>query len=157
MGNTLLTGRTFDVALVDEASQISTPAVLAPLLRARAFVLVGDHYQLSPLVTSPQAAAQGYGASLFRRLSEAHPQAVVTLCRWVGGGGLAAAGCRAAALLRAALRWSRRVGRRRSVRGLPAARPPARPACCWLPAPGRGGRRLPPADSPPPPATPASH
>lgn len=81
MNHPLLTGRTFDVALVDEASQISTPAVLAPLLKARSFVLVGDHYQLSPLVTSPEAAAQGYGVSLFRRLSEAHPGAVVALRR----------------------------------------------------------------------------
>jgi DNA replication ATP-dependent helicase Dna2 len=84
MNHPLLTSRTFDVALVDEASQISTPAVLAPLLKARSFVLVGDHYQLSPLVTSPEAAAQGYGVSLFRQLSEAHPGAVVALRRCAG-------------------------------------------------------------------------
>ncbi|KAF5826217.1 AAA domain-containing protein [Dunaliella salina] len=48
---------------------------------ARSFVLVGDHYQLPPLVASPAALAGGYGESLFRRLSEAHPQAIVTLRR----------------------------------------------------------------------------
>lgn len=46
---------------------------LGPLLLARSFVLVGDHYQLPPLVTSPVAAAGGMGHSLFKRLCEAHP------------------------------------------------------------------------------------
>ena len=70
----LLARRAFDVCIVDEASQISVPAVLGPLMLARAFLLVGDHYQLSPLVTSAEAQRQGFGTSLFRRLSEAHPQ-----------------------------------------------------------------------------------
>eukprot|EP00955_Chlamydomonas_euryale_P116560 366426-Chlamydomonas_euryale.AAC.24 len=77
----LLARRTFDVVIVDEASQISLPSVLGPLLRARSFLLVGDHYQLAPLVTSQQAQDGGLGISLFRQLSEAAPQAVVTLRR----------------------------------------------------------------------------
>ena len=71
----------FDVAIVDEAGQATLPAVLGPLMLARAFVLVGDHYQLSPLVVSARAAEGGLGASLFRRLCEAHPQAVTALRR----------------------------------------------------------------------------
>ena len=43
-------------------------------LQARTFVLVGDHNQLPPLVTSAAAEAGGLGRSLFRLLSEAHPQ-----------------------------------------------------------------------------------
>ncbi|MCK2239568.1 MULTISPECIES: DEAD/DEAH box helicase [unclassified Crossiella] len=39
-----------DVAIVDEAGQISLPTVLVPLVRARRAVLVGDHQQLPPLV-----------------------------------------------------------------------------------------------------------
>lgn len=77
----LLAGRSFDVAVVDEAGQVTLPAVLGPLMLARAFVLVGDHYQLSPLVVSARAAEGGLGASLFKRLCEAHPQAVVALRR----------------------------------------------------------------------------
>ncbi len=50
------------------------PASLAPLLKARAFVLVGDHNQLPPLVTCKEAEAGGMGESLFKRLSDAHPQ-----------------------------------------------------------------------------------
>eukprot|EP00887_Chlorella_sp_A99_P004604 scaffold4.g4604.t1 len=68
-----------DVCIVDEAGQITLPATLGPLLRARSFVLVGDHNQLPPLVSSRAAAEGGLGVSLFRRLAEAHPGAVVTL------------------------------------------------------------------------------
>lgn len=54
--------------------QMMLPAALGPLLRARSFVLVGDHNQLPPLVTCKEAEAGGLGESLFKRLSEAHPQ-----------------------------------------------------------------------------------
>ena len=47
--------RSFDVCIVDEASQITLPASLGPLRCASVFVLVGDHYQLPPLVQSQQA------------------------------------------------------------------------------------------------------
>ncbi|KAJ9533761.1 hypothetical protein QJQ45_026846, partial [Haematococcus lacustris] len=77
----LLARRSFDVCVLDEASQVALPASLGPLSLASSFVLVGDHHQLPPLVTNPAAAAQGMSESLFKRLSEAHPQAVVQLCR----------------------------------------------------------------------------
>ena len=78
---------------------MALPAVLGALLRARAFVLVGDHYQLPPLAASDRAgggdgagsaaaaaaaaaAVQGsLGESLFRRLTGAHPQATTMLRR----------------------------------------------------------------------------
>ena len=40
----------------------------------RAFTLVGDHYQLPPLVTSREAEEGGLGISLFKRLCDSHPQ-----------------------------------------------------------------------------------
>ncbi|KAJ3219156.1 Tripartite DNA replication factor [Dinochytrium kinnereticum] len=40
----------FDYCVIDEASQLSLPACLAPLRLARKFVLVGDSYQLPPLI-----------------------------------------------------------------------------------------------------------
>jgi hypothetical protein len=67
--------------------QVSLPACLGPLLLARTFVLVGDHYQLPPLVSNHLAAQGGLGVSLFRRLSEAHPQVRDCLRPWWGGGG----------------------------------------------------------------------
>ena len=47
--------RSFDYCIIDEASQITLPVSLGPLRFARVFVLVGDHYQLPPLVQSEQA------------------------------------------------------------------------------------------------------
>eukprot|EP00884_Botryococcus_braunii_P022765 jgi/Botrbrau1/9172/Bobra.0236s0004.1 len=76
----VLVGRTFDVCIMDEAGQMTLPVALGPLLRARAFCLLGDHFQLAPLVQSPQAQAGGLSSSLFRILCEAHPQALVRLC-----------------------------------------------------------------------------
>jgi len=91
----LFSRRTFDFCIVDEASQITLPTCLGPLRFAEKFVLVGDHFQLPPLVScvcriswpllmhiqvrNPAARKGGLETSLFRRLSEAHPQAVVDL------------------------------------------------------------------------------
>ena len=74
----LVSTRIFDTCVVDEASQINVPTVLGPLSRAKRFVLVGDHYQLSPLKRYGEQM-NADTASLFRILCEAHPSAVVTL------------------------------------------------------------------------------
>ncbi|MFI5273045.1 MAG: AAA domain-containing protein [Ktedonobacterales bacterium] len=65
----------FDLAIVDEASQLTVPSLLGALRFARRFVLVGDDRQLPPLVVSAEAAAQGLGGSLFSAL----------LARWGAG------------------------------------------------------------------------
>lgn len=49
----------FDVVIVDEAGQISQPAVLGALMHADSFILVGDHLQLPPLVQSEIAEKGG--------------------------------------------------------------------------------------------------
>lgn len=49
----------FDVVIVDEAGQISQPAILGVLMAADSFVLVGDHKQLPPLVISDIAESGG--------------------------------------------------------------------------------------------------
>ena len=79
MTHPLLQAAVFDVCIVDEASQISLPATLGPLLHSRRFILVGDHNQLPPLVSSAEARALGLDESLFKRLTEAHPEAVIKL------------------------------------------------------------------------------
>lgn len=71
--------RKFDYCIVDEASQITLPTCLGPLRFADKFVLVGDHFQLPPLVKNPQARRGGLDVSLFRRLSDTHPNSVVDL------------------------------------------------------------------------------
>src|SRR5690606_5982250 len=45
----------FDVAIVDEASQLTEPMTLGPLNLAHRFVLVGDHRQLPPIVKNEAA------------------------------------------------------------------------------------------------------
>lgn len=100
--------RRFDFCIVDEASQVTLPTCLGPLRFADKFVLVGDHNQLPPLVgpaleplhppllplafalvmLTPSPSTQvrnasakqgGLDVSLFKRLSDAHPAAVVNL------------------------------------------------------------------------------
>lgn len=98
----------FDLVVVDEASQVLQPICLGPLQFAGGpFILVGDHYQLPPLLRAQQAAeapieeprdkdnmtlfakyVKGYdngespmNESLFRRLCEFHPEAMVSLSK----------------------------------------------------------------------------
>jgi DNA replication ATP-dependent helicase Dna2 len=61
---------TFDLAIVDEATQLTTPALLGALRLARRFVLVGDERQLPPLVMSAEAGGAGLGRPLFSDLLE---------------------------------------------------------------------------------------
>lgn len=75
----LFSRRKFDYCIVDEASQITLPTCLGPLRFATKFVLVGDHFQLPPLVNNPEARKGGLDVSLFRRLSDSHPNSVVDL------------------------------------------------------------------------------
>jgi DNA replication ATP-dependent helicase Dna2 len=71
--------RTFDYCIVDEASQITLPICAGPIRMARSFVLVGDHNQLPPVVRNENAREGGLDVSLFKLLSDAHPEAVVNL------------------------------------------------------------------------------
>jgi DNA replication ATP-dependent helicase Dna2 len=75
----LFSRRIFDYCIVDEASQITLPVCLGPIRMANTFILVGDHYQLPPLVQNKEAMEGGLDVSLFKLLCEAHPQAVVSL------------------------------------------------------------------------------
>ena len=74
-GSRELATQDFDVAVVDEASQLTEPGALAAINRADRFVLVGDHRQLPPVVRSDTGLAE----SLFERLIRAAPDAAVTL------------------------------------------------------------------------------
>ncbi|HEX9130871.1 MAG TPA: AAA domain-containing protein, partial [Ktedonobacteraceae bacterium] len=49
----------FDVAIIDEAGQLTIPAILGALRFAKRLILVGDEKQLPPLVLSKEAAAAG--------------------------------------------------------------------------------------------------
>jgi DNA replication ATP-dependent helicase Dna2 len=75
----LLARRRFDVCVVDEASQLTQPAIMGALLCADRFVLVGDHQQLPPVVRNAEARLAGLDVSLFRVLSERYASASVEL------------------------------------------------------------------------------
>ncbi|MFB6104366.1 MAG: AAA domain-containing protein [Halobacteriaceae archaeon] len=75
-GSRTLRSQSFDVAVVDEASQLSEPDALTALARADRVVLVGDHEQLPPVVHT-----DGMDRSLFERLVDEQPEAAVLLDR----------------------------------------------------------------------------
>ncbi|GAA0469741.1 AAA domain-containing protein [Halococcus dombrowskii] len=62
-GSRVLRETEFDVALVDEAGQLTEPATLAALALADRFVLVGDHQQLPPVVQSADTVSNDTSAS----------------------------------------------------------------------------------------------
>ncbi|HSM94246.1 MAG TPA: AAA domain-containing protein [Anaeromyxobacteraceae bacterium] len=75
-----LAGRRFDLAVADEATQATEPALYLALLRADRAVLAGDPLQLPPTIVSDAAQAGGLGISLFERLAAVHGDAArVTL------------------------------------------------------------------------------
>ena len=62
---------TFPYVVVDEATQGVEPEILIPLCHGcKQLVLVGDHMQLGPTVSSKQAEKAGYGRSIVERLVE---------------------------------------------------------------------------------------
>lgn len=66
----LLKNKTFDLVVMDEASQAIEPGAWIPILKAQKIVLAGDHFQLPPTVRSKKAEEGGLGETLFERL---HP------------------------------------------------------------------------------------
>src|SRR3989449_3707899 len=57
--------RGFEMAVVDEAGQLTEPLTLGLILRARRFVLIGDDRQLPPVVRT-----RGLAHSMFERLKK---------------------------------------------------------------------------------------
>jgi DNA replication ATP-dependent helicase Dna2 len=75
----IFNSRIFDYCIVDEASQITLPTCLGPIRMAKTFILVGDHFQLPPLVQNKEAQEGGLDISLFKMLSDNQPDSVVNL------------------------------------------------------------------------------
>ena len=76
-GSRVMRSQSFDVVVVDEASQLTEPDTLAAINRGDRFVLVGDHRQLPPVVQSEGPLE----TSLFERLIDRYPDAAVLLDR----------------------------------------------------------------------------
>lgn len=71
--------RHFDYCIVDEASQLSLPACVGPIRLATRFILVGDHYQIAPLVRSKSCQDEQHQISLFEHLVNVYPSKVSML------------------------------------------------------------------------------
>ena len=68
-GHFTLANRRFPIVLIDEATQATEPSALVPIVKGtRQLILVGDHRQLPPTVTSQRAEEGGLDISLFERL-----------------------------------------------------------------------------------------
>lgn len=72
-GCDLLVDAHFDWVIIDEAAQASLPSAMIPILKANRFVLVGDHFQLPPVVINQEAKALGLDQSLMDFLAEKYP------------------------------------------------------------------------------------
>ncbi|KAI5300198.1 Tripartite DNA replication factor [Ascosphaera atra] len=79
VNHSIFNNRVFDYCIVDEASQITLPVCLGPIRMAQTFILVGDHYQLPPLVQNKEAQEGGLDISLFKLLCDQQPKSVVYL------------------------------------------------------------------------------
>ena len=66
---------------MDEASQICEPLALGPLLNSKKFIMIGDYYQLNPLVKSKLTKAKGFEISLFEQLAKKHYKKHVTVLK----------------------------------------------------------------------------
>ncbi|MHB8877571.1 MAG: AAA domain-containing protein [Myxococcaceae bacterium] len=77
----VLESRSYDVALLDEATQATEPLALMAFLKAPTVILAGDPQQLAPTVLSLEAQKLGLGVSLFERLLGAHGEGVKRLLR----------------------------------------------------------------------------
>lgn len=58
---------TFDLVVMDEATQAIEPLAWIPVLRAQKMILAGDHFQLPPTVLSKEAEKLGMSKTLFER------------------------------------------------------------------------------------------
>jgi ATP-dependent RNA/DNA helicase IGHMBP2 len=76
-----VTNMTFDLAVLDEASQATEPLSWISLVHARKVVLAGDPLQLPPTIYSKEAAQQGLALTLMERLMPDLPDGTKTLLR----------------------------------------------------------------------------
>jgi len=67
-GSEILDGYTFDLLLMDEASQATEPSSLIPIVKSKKVIFAGDHKQLPPTIMSDKARNNGLSVSMFERL-----------------------------------------------------------------------------------------
>jgi len=63
----------FDVALIDEAAQMSIPLAVSVMSKSNKFIFVGDHKQLDPIMPSGSGLSM-FSESIFSRLVRLYPK-----------------------------------------------------------------------------------
>lgn len=71
-GSDYLEGYSFDLVVIDEATQATEPSCLIPLVKSKKVILAGDHKQLPPTVLSQD---ERLSLTLFERLINIYPEA----------------------------------------------------------------------------------
>lgn len=67
----------FDVAIIDEASQLSIPLSFPVLAHCKKIIFVGDHKQLDPIV--PSSTNPLFSSSIFKKLADLYPDNLTLL------------------------------------------------------------------------------
>jgi DNA replication ATP-dependent helicase Dna2 len=70
-----LDGWNFDVAIIDEASQLSIPLSIAAMCRTGKYIFVGDHKQLDPIIPK-KSNNEMFAESIFGRLARIYPNEI---------------------------------------------------------------------------------
>lgn len=70
-----LDGWSFDVAIIDEASQLSIPLSVAAMCRTDKYIFVGDHKQLDPIIPK-DSNNEMFAESVFGRLARIYPNEI---------------------------------------------------------------------------------
>ncbi|MEL7835104.1 IGHMBP2 family helicase [Fodinibius sp. Rm-B-1B1-1] len=73
-GSELLDNRSFDLVVIDEATQSTEPSCLIPITHGQKVIMAGDHRQLPPTVKNLKAANKGLKDTLFERLADSYPK-----------------------------------------------------------------------------------
>ncbi len=71
-GSELLRNEKFEFAVIDEATQSTEPSSLIPVLKAKRFIMAGDHKQLPPTVLNEESKRGSLSRSMFERLLACH-------------------------------------------------------------------------------------
>ena len=68
----------FDVALIDEAAQMSIPLAISIMSKTNKFIFVGDHKQLAPIIPSGSGNSM-FSGSIFSKLVKLYPNEISLL------------------------------------------------------------------------------
>jgi len=75
-----LDGWEFDIAVIDEASQLSIPLAIATMFRTGKYIFVGDHKQLDPIIPK-DSGNEMFAESVFSRIARLYADEINLLKR----------------------------------------------------------------------------